>query len=204
MNVPPLVISLVVEGDGDAVAVPELIRQALYSANRFNFSLQPNPIRRVTLGQLLVSGQLERYVGYAASKDADAVLLVVDNDDHCAKEAFDELSQRCNDMSLGLKVGICFLTREFESLFLYCLEGIAKKYPEYRWNLESYDPTIDFETTRNAKGEISRLMARDKAYKETRDQVKFVSALDHGLLRERSRSYQHLEKTLKWLMQEEQ
>ncbi len=200
MSNDPLDLSLVVEGDGDAAAVPELVRKVLSAKGKYGLSVLPDPIRRVGLGSLLQPGQIERFVSYAASKDAGAVLVAVDNDDHCTKLAVLEIGRRCRALDIDKKIGICFFTREFEALFLICLKQIADKYPDYKWNLADYDPEEDFERVRNAKERISRFMAKDKAYKETRDQVKFINALDFDLLRERSRSFRHFENTLEFLL----
>ena len=47
--------------------------------------------------------------------------------------------------------------------------------------------------------EILRRAMGERSYKETRDQVRFVTALDFDLLRAESRSFQRFERMLFWL-----
>ncbi|SRR6266446_1781157 len=102
-------------------------------------------------------------------------------------------------LQLEKKVGIALFRSEFETLFLYCIDEIIAQFGEYRWLRRRAPLTGDIESIRDAKGAISRMMSSDRAYKETRDQEKFITALNFDKLRVNSRSFRHFEKTLLWL-----
>jgi hypothetical protein len=70
----------------------------------------------------------------------------------------------------------------FESLFLYCIDEITARFGEYRWLPNRTPLTGDIESIRDAKGTISRMMSSDRAYKKTRDQEKFITALNFDKL----------------------
>jgi hypothetical protein len=95
-------------------------------------------------------------------------------------------------------VGIALFRSEFETLFLHCIDEIATHFTDYGWFSEKL-LSRDLETIRDAKGTLSRMMRNDRAYKETRDQEKFITALNFDKLRRDSRSFQHFESTLLWL-----
>jgi hypothetical protein len=84
------------------------------------------------------------------------------------------------------------------SLFLHCLREIAKHFPEYGWRTNQLAAEGDPEAIRDAKGRISAAM-RERAYKPTRDQEKFITPLDYGKLRRESPSFRRFEATVLWL-----
>ncbi len=100
--------------------------------------------------------------------------------------------------AVSKKVGIVFFKKEFESLFLFSIESLATATPEFGWSLENIDVDRDMEEIRGAKEQLKRLMKKGKTYKETTDQTEFLKGLDFDRLRERSRSFQHFENTMKW------
>ena len=187
---------LIIEGQGDQSAVSYLIREV----SAYGCFPASNPIRKQSIPRLSKPNELERIVGYALSReDGDSVLILLDTDEHCAKEVVENWVPRIRAMNPAKKVGIAFFVREFESLFLCCLDLIAGQYPEYGWKLEEWDVEEDHEAPRGAKQRLSRYMAKNKGYKETIDQPKFVSVLDFRRLGERTRSFQHLNDLLIWL-----
>ena len=52
---------------------------------------------------------------------------------------------------------------------------------------------------RDAKGEISRMLPKGRAYKETIDQAKIAARLDLEICRRHSRDFRHFESALKRL-----
>jgi len=192
---------LILEGDGDKIAVPHLIRKTLHHHNVFDLNPAPRPMAKASVPKLARDGELERWIRHATNRDGDSVLLALDTDDDCPFDVAKVYAERVRGLmpALQKKIGIVFFNSEFETLFLFCLTAVAATFPDFKWNLKNYDPTVDFEQIRGAKETIIGYMASNRAYKETRDQVRFIEALDFDLLRTRSRSFRHFENTLLWL-----
>lgn len=190
---------LILEGAGDKEAAPQLIRNLAYAHEIFDLSIVPDPIRRQNIPKLRSPGELEKFITYGLMKDGDSLLILLDCDELCAKDEVHAFTERVRKQNLTKKVGFAFFKSEYESLFISCLDLIAEQYPEYEWNLDDWNIEDDHEEIVGAKGYISGRMKTNKSYKPTRDQVKFTSALDFDRLREKSRSFRHLESTLLWL-----
>ncbi len=162
----------------------------------------PRPIRCGDVPKLARPGEIEKFVQYACSRpDGDSVLLIVDCDDGCPREIVASLCQRVKDIAKRFekRVGLALMHREFETLFLYSLRELAEKYPHLPWSLEDLDPERDWTEIRGAKEKLRRCMG-GAPYKETRDQARFVSALDLEALVDRCRPFAHLASTLGWLL----
>jgi hypothetical protein len=126
--------------------------------------------------------------------------LVVDCDDDCPVTTSAEFAARANPIAqrFSKKVGIAFIQKEFETLFLYSLRELSVKYSEHGWLLKESDTATDWTSVRGAKGELNRRM-KNYTYKETRDQVKFVSAIDIENVVSSCRSAKHLRRLINWM-----
>lgn len=194
---------LVVEGDGDRAAVPELLRRIAEHLQTFDMQPAPRPIKCGDVRKIGRPGMLERFVEYACRRDdGDSVLLVVDCDDDCPAKLGPELAARAQPIAkrCSKKVGIVLLYREFESLFLMSFASIRETFADYRWHADTPEALSrrNLEELRGAK-ELLRNALRVGTYKETRDQVRFVTALDFDRLYRDSRAFRHLLNTLEWL-----
>ncbi len=187
---------LILEGAGDIKAVPFILREL----SGYQINPASHPISKQTIERLSKHGELERFAKYGASReDADSVLFLLDVDEKCARDVVEEWVPRLHAMKLDKKIGIGLFVREFESFFLACLDNISEKYKTHGWSLDNWDVNDDHEAPRGAKEKLSGYMKKGKSYKETRDQAKFVSVLDFDRLRERCRSFRHLESLVAWL-----
>lgn len=190
---------LILEGRGDKIAVPELVRNLAYAHKVFDLAIVPHPIMRQNIPKLRKSGQLERFVQYGLMRDGDSLLVLLDCDELCARDEVLAFTERVRQLHITKKAGFAFFTSEYESFFISCLDLIAERYPDYGWNLDDWNIEGDHEQIVGAKEYISDRMKTGRSYKPTRDQVKFTSALDFNRLRKKSRSFRHLESTLLWL-----
>lgn len=194
---------LILEGDGDAAAVTELVRMTAARLERWDVVVQPRPIARQSVPRLDQPGQLERFVTHALNRDGDSVLILLDLDDGCARDVALRWRRRLAAMEPRKKVGLGLFVREFEGWFIGCFDRIVAAYPDYGWSPDGWDESVDCEAKRGAKEWLSRRMKPGKRYKETRDQVRFLQQLDFDRLRVSSRSYRHFESLLEWLFADE-
>jgi hypothetical protein len=196
-------IIVMAEGDGDAHAVPQLLRRMLEERGLHHWRVDGQPMRIGDVRKSIQPGNLEKFVRYSESRAGDAVLICQDMDDGCAAEISLEYFRRIKAIG-GLKkrYGVSFIVREFESLFLHSILSIVDKFPEYNWRVASIDPNKRWEEVRDAKGQLARLFGSGRTYKETFDQKRLVGGLDFNILRQRSRSFQHLDKLLTELTDE--
>ncbi|MEM1204465.1 MAG: DUF4276 family protein [Acidobacteriota bacterium] len=191
---------LLVEGDGDREAVPELMRRLFAHLGLIGIPA-PRPILCGDVRKLLRTGEVEKFVTYACRRsDGDSVLLTVDCEDECPVEVARELALRIAPLAERhrRRVGLVFLEREFETLFLYSLPSLTAAFPEFGWDLDKDATEHDWTTVRDAKGRLNKAMSRHW-YKETRDQVRFAARVDLDRLAERSRAFLHCQRTLLWL-----
>jgi hypothetical protein len=126
-------------------------------------------------------------------------LIVLDCEDCEPVETGAELVKRISCLGADKKVGVILFKSEFESLFLFCLPEIAKHFPEYGWHEDRLLIEGDPEVIRDAKGRISLAM-RERAYKPTRDQEKFITPLVFERLEQHSKSFCRFEEALLWLV----
>lgn len=190
------------EGAGDQEAVPFLLRHLIAAAGVHDIFPASRPIRVGDIPKLRRDGELERFIRYGSSRDdGDGVIMLLDCDDGCPCTVAGEFTRRIRAIqpAIGKPVGIGFLKKEYECLFLASIASIAAAYPEYGWSLDSFDAEQDMEEIRGAKSQLSKLMRPGRSYKPTRDQVKFTSRCDCARLRARSRSFRHCESLIDWM-----
>ncbi len=190
---------LILEGDGDKDAIPLLIRNLAHAHKIFDLSIRPHPISGQNIPKLRRAGELEKFIAYGLTRDGNSILVLLDSDDLCPKDEARALTERAQKLNPAKKAGFAFFKSEYESFFVPCLELIAKQYPEYGWNLNNWNIEDDHEEITGAKEYLSACMKANKTYKPTRDQAKFTSALDFDRLRDKSRSFRHLESLFLWL-----
>lgn len=186
-------LHLIVEGEGDAIALQVLVRRIL----------SDNALDHIQLTRPQISGDIRKvfkrlgdFMGYGL-KNACPILWVLDCDDkiddvvgcpvrHVANLRTAIVQQQIHQSQ---PVEFAFFTKEFESLFLAEQRAI-KDYYRLPDNLE-----IDAGAAlrRDAKGEISKLLGKDRGYKETIDQAKLAARLDLPTCRAVSRDYRHFE-----------
>jgi hypothetical protein len=193
---------LLVEGDGDREAVPHLCRRVFPVLGAVDCGPAPRPIMCGDIPKLRRIGALEKFLEYACRRsDGDSVVLLVDCDDDCPLLVAKQFHPRACEIAgrFRKKIAIGFMYREFETLFLYSLRELQQNYPAYGWLTEESDYSREWSETRGAKGALNRLM-RNYYYKETRDQVRFVSVVDLEIVRNTCRSAKHLFQMLEWLL----
>lgn len=179
----------IVEGDGDVLAVPVLIRRILHAHQRFDIQVLP-PHKRGELPK--VKANFPRIFQVAALENA-AVLCVLDFDcKQCNDVLQDEygLRQQAQQIHPHIPFAACLIVKEFESLFLWDETSTRQALPHI---LPSTRFPNNPEDIRPAKEWLSDAQPTGISYKPTVHQAKLAAAVNLQILRKRSPSYQRLE-----------
>jgi len=186
-------LHLIVEGEGDALAMPVLVRKIL-NANALDHIQVTHP--QISGDIRKVFKRLGDFMGYGL-KNACPILWVLDCDDKidgavgCPVRHVVNLRTAMAEQPIlqTQSVEFAFFTKEFESLFL--AEALALK--DFYSLPAALNINADAANRRDAKGEISKLLGKSRGYKETIDQAKIAARLDLNICRQVSRDYRHFE-----------
>ena len=168
-------IGCVVEGLGDAKALPVLIRRIALRLDPADQVVVPDPIRW-SRSKLLKLGELEKAVELAARKvgGSGGVLVVLDADDDCPAALGPALLARARSQRSHLPIGVVLAKFEFEAWFLAAASSLSGC-KELHANLVA---PPDPESVRDAKGWLTRHMPRSRPYVETKHQASLAQQFD--------------------------
>lgn len=190
-------IAPLVEGDGEVVGVPVLLRRIVHSIDP---TVCPEVCRgfRHPSGSLRRAGGLERAIDAVAEvHPAHAILVLIDSDDDCPRHLGPELLGRATQARPDLLVSIVLAHREYEAWFVAAAESLSG-----RRNLpQDLTAPPDPEEIRDAKGWLTRQMPPSMRYSPTQDQAALSSQFDLELARSRSRSFRKLWKEVENIVQ---
>jgi hypothetical protein len=206
-------IVLFVEGEGESVAVPNLVRRLLSEKCAWDtVLLDDNPFRVGEVTRLLKNDCAEWKRKLAASlkrKQVGGVLLLLDGDldrvggtAFCAAAVARSLAKHSTSVGGGqlFSVAVVFARQEFESWLIAGFDRMqGKQLADGRLISNPKGivvPQGDLEASpRNAKGWLSN--AIEGGYKPTRDQSALTDLLDFDAIRQRQmRSFRRLESAL--------
>lgn len=186
-----LTIVPIVEGDGDAAALPELLERILKERHRRYDVLVAQGKTRVVKakGRQKLEKQLDKFLKHAQNKPmCGAILILVDADDDCPVTFAKQLSQLCHQIGTRCPVQIVCARRSYESWFLASLDTIKGHHGISETATLLEDP----EQVSNPKQWLSDQMPSGKAYKETIHQVSLSRIIDLDLAYQNSRSFRRL------------
>ncbi len=202
-------IVLFVEGAGDALAVPVLMKCLLTKAKAWDYlHLDPNPFKVGSVSKLLKNDCRDwiRWLGAAAKRrEIGAVLLVLDGDNpriqgevFCAAKVAKKLAQEAIRARGGdlFSVATVFACQEYESWLIAGVESLSgKRLKDGRPGVKAgaKPPDGDLESApRDAKRWLSNVMA--SGYNPVKDQAPLTEIVDWDLVRNRPmRSFRRLE-----------
>lgn len=203
---------LFVEGDGDALAVPVIVKRLLNELNAWDcLKLDANPFKVREVNNLVKDNfsNWHRFLRAAAKRsDIGAVLLVLDGDirkvqgtDFCAANVARQLANEATQARGGelFSVATVFACQEFESWLIAGIESLAgKRLKDGRDGVMEgvVPPNGDLEAApRDAKKWLREHM--HASYSEVKDQLLLAEMVDVNLIRERPmRSFIRLENAL--------
>lgn len=193
---------LLVEGEGDRAAAPDLVvKVARWRGNEAFFPMR-DPIITRALPQVLRQGQLERLATHALHRPGDGAIWILDCDDGCAVEKAREFCQRLEPIARAHRkpVALCFMVREFEALFLADFPGLFERIGDMGRGASEFDPST-CENLRDAKVKMRQIMG--SAYREMRHQQVFTKKLNVENAASQSRSLRHLAAAVEWYSSDE-
>ena len=179
-------LTVLVEGDGDAQAVPGLVQRLLRDAGHADWHV----VRTKKVQNL---GWLRKRLGdqaeYLRLEAPDAVLVLLDLDDGCPMGEASALAEAWRAHALPFPVAIVFAHREFEAWFLASLPSIAPHIADLSDGLTYPDEP---EARRGVKEWLTKQMPRGRTYNEPLHQKAYAKHLDARLAHDRCRSFRRL------------
>jgi hypothetical protein len=188
----------IVEGHGDELAVPVLLRRISFEVlNVHTFDcLRPFRLPRT---RLLVENELQRALELGArklrhSKPPHLRLVLMDADKDCPVVLVEKLTRMHKEQLSAVPTAIVFAVREFEAWFL-----AAQMSENVHASLRPVVSVVaEPEVISNAKGYFELNVMRPGAtYSETVDQPKFAATMPIAAARRHSRSFDKLVRELK-------
>lgn len=182
-------ITSIVEGDGEVVALPILLRRLAEWRTPEQYQDVPTPIRVRRDRFLNRDDEFRRHMLLAASKCGNDgwILVLLDADDDCPATRSAEILHRAQACVPHRRISVVLANREYEAWFI---AAAASLNGHRGFVLDPLD-TTEPESLRNAKGWVTSRMA-DRAYGETTDQPAFTARIDLQLTFKRSRSFRKL------------
>lgn len=183
-------VASVVEGDGEVMALPVLLRRlAQWRTPSIDAQVLP-PIRVAKDRFLNRPLEFARHLQLAAAKCGDQgwVLLLLDADDDCPATKGAEVAARAREILPHRRVAVVLANREYEAWFLAAaasLNGCRG------FGFDGGNAAVDAERPRNAKGWMAQRMA-SRVYRETTDQAAFSAVVDLDMAFANSRSFRKL------------
>ncbi|WP_437755207.1 DUF4276 family protein [Sorangium sp. So ce1389] len=178
---------ILVEGEGELGAVENLVTRLWQEAGHW----QPWA-PAITCKNTHQRRGIEKGIGYVrAKRDAGALLILRDEDDACPKQRGPEMALWARELQPPFPVAVVLLHREYEVLFLPCLELMAGRpligpdgqerpglLPGTRW-----EHGEDWERKRGLKEWLSERFPAGRIYKPRFDQWPMTRMIDLPTLR---------------------
>lgn len=184
MNIQP-----VVEGHGEVVSLPAVLRRLRDAAGIFDLDVN-RPIRCART-DLVREPSLRRAVRTALKQElAGAILILIDADKDCARQLAPTMLAWAIDEAGELPCAAVLAVCEYESWLLGALESLRGK----RGIRDDAEPPENPEARRGAKEQLERLMLQRKEYKPVLDQPAFSAIFDMRQAYRRCRSFRKLVK----------
>lgn len=182
-------IASIVEGDGEVVALPVLLRRIGQWRTPDVRADALTPIRVYKDRFLNRPEEFRRHLMLAAAKCGQKgwILVLLDADDDCPATKAADIAARAVEVVPHRRVAVVLANREYEAWFI----AAASSLDGHRsFSYSPDDAFTDAETPRNAKGWMRQRMSR--GYGETTDQPAFSARFDLQLAFARSRSFRKL------------
>jgi hypothetical protein len=180
----------IVEGDGEVMALPVLLRRLCEWTTPQVQPLIASPIRVRRDRFVQRDEEFRRFMLLAAAKcGTDGwILLLLDADDDCPATFGPALLERARSIVGHQRISVVLANREYEAWFIAAapsLTGVRG------FAVQPGDHQVEAERPRNAKGWIRERMPGG-IYGPTTDQAAFSARMDLRMALDRSRSFRKL------------
>lgn len=178
----------IVEGHGEAEALPGLLRRLRQWLTPQDFADFPQPIRVHRDRFLQREDEFHRQMRLAAAKCGQDgwILILLDADDDCPVLLGEKILSKAQAFIPHRPISVVLANREFEAWFIACANALDG---QNGFQLKTTIPPAD--SIRDAKGWLKKQM-RVGAYSETTDQKEFVRLMDLQMAHNNSRSFRKL------------
>jgi hypothetical protein len=187
-------IASIVEGDGEVVALPVLLRR-MAAEWLPTTAVNPLPPIRVRRDRFLArEDEFRRQLLLAAAKSGEEgwILIVLDADDDCPARLGRQIHDRAQPYVAHRRLSVVLANREFEAWFIaaaHSLDGVRGFSP-------FQGEVVQAEVPRDAKGWMRERMS-GKVYRPVLDQPAFAACIDLRQAAANSRSFRKLLKEWK-------
>jgi hypothetical protein len=181
----------IVEGDGEVLALPILLRRLCDWKTPGVYAEIPTPIRVRRDRFLNKDDEFNRHIQLASSKCQENgwILILLDADDDCPAELGKSILARAQKAAPHRKFSVVLANREYEA---WLIAGATSLNGKRGVTLGIHDEGVrNAESIRNAKGWFSERMANG-SYKEVLDQPALSASVDLDEAFEHSRSFRKL------------
>ncbi|MGQ4517113.1 DUF4276 family protein [Streptomyces sp. DW26H14] len=187
MKQPRVTIASVVEGEGEISALPVLLRRLMHESEIWDADI-PRPFL-VDRGRLVRRGGLEAAVEAQARRvppeHPGGVLVVIDADDDCPAALGPSLLARAEATRPDRRTAVVMANREFEAWFLASAPSLGGR----AGLAEHLEVPANSETLRDCKGWLTHHRRDEVRYRPRVDQAALTQAMDLGLARTNSSSF---------------
>jgi hypothetical protein len=182
MNIQPIV-----EGDGEVLALPVLLRNLIAVANAYPLGVN-RPIKRHRTDLVREDGVRKAVRLARLEPDCDAILIVFDGDDDCPKDVAPRVQAWGQAEATPLPCYVVMPNREYEAWFLATIESLRGT----RGIRQDATSHPDPESRRGAAEEIERRMTSNRGYSKTADQPALTAVFDMAEAHRRCRSFRRM------------
>jgi hypothetical protein len=190
-------IKPIVEGFGDVLAVPELLRRIQFEYGLGGHEVQIARPIKWNRSHFNSEAQVRTAVRLAvAETDCVGVLIVFDSDDDCPKTYASRIAKWSIEEARTIPCEIVMADREFEAWFLAAMESLRGRNGISPDAVSEDNP----ERIRGAKERLESKMIWNVSYSETSDQVALTSRLNLRTVHDRCRSFRKLVKAFRQLL----
>lgn len=177
---PTAQVVAIVEGHGDARAVPILIRRIAADLDP-SLAVRIEAVLRTPRSKLVKQGELERVIELAARKIGrpGGILLLIDADTDCPAVLGPQLLDRAVAQRKDLPIVSVVAKHEFENWFIAAAHSLrnVRRLPS------DLTAPLDPESVTSAKAWLSQRMPATTPYSETIDQPALTAAFDLTMAR---------------------
>ena len=184
MNIQPIV-----EGKGEFLAVPVLLRRLIAEANAYTLGVN-RPIRSPRPALVRVDGVRDAVRLARKLPDCAAILILFDSDDDCPKDIALQVQAWAQAEASPIPCFVVMATREYEAWFLATIESLRG----VRGIRDDATSHPNPESRRGAAEELEKRMPPTSGYSKTADQPALTARFDMAIAYQRCRSFRRMVK----------